>query len=321
MKRYIMIIIAILTLMTFCGCADGAITDSAVTQNEVQTGHISLRLGGSRTIMPTEIPVEDMSYTFSGKYGNEATTNFGTFSYDELLDYTTELKLGVWSFTLVASYNSKNVLSGTITSQTIVLGENVLEFVLTELSGYGSINVIIAVPKGTLAKVKALLRNDTTGVSINTKTLSVTDNPSDLTENQVIYTYSSVSKGYYRLELELYQKTSDTEPINRRTVLVRVEPNYTSSGTVTFNTVNSYWSITYHYDGLDLTADYIPPMIYSADIQTDLPSVDVFDSNDGMLIYGWCDNADLTGDAVNILGYDNSGDKEYWLKYKTVSEV
>ena len=130
--------------------------------------------------MPQALDNTSLTWTLVGRYNNEDTP-LGEWSYAEMLAARTELFVGQWDFTLTANDGVQNVLVGNILNRTITSGVNQLSFTMREYdTGSGIISVTVRMPHDKIAKVEAILRDDSDDTLIDTQLLSVsecTDDP------------------------------------------------------------------------------------------------------------------------------------------------
>ncbi|MBP5705974.1 MAG: leucine-rich repeat domain-containing protein, partial [Spirochaetales bacterium] len=185
-------------------------------------------------------------------------------------------------------------------------------------TGTGVISVTVKMPRGKVAKVEAVLCDASDDTLRNSQQLSVSACTDDPTLDYALYELDSANKGLYKLQLSLYQSELDTECINEQIMLVRVEPGCLSAGTVVFEQVNTYWHITYHFEGFDVTDDLNIITKYNKDMQIILPRFYLPSITDNYHILGYYNSTDRTGDTISEISYDNSSDIELWVKSESV---
>ncbi|MBR6062316.1 MAG: leucine-rich repeat domain-containing protein, partial [Spirochaetales bacterium] len=322
MKKSMMNILLWIIAVIFCisGCEmNNNQTEEHQEQSEVsKRAYLSLSLNDSRTVLPQSLDQTKLNYTLVGRY-NEEDRQLGEWTYSEMLASQIELEIGEWDFTLIADDGEQNVLFGSIVDRTITEGDNQLIFMMKECEvGTGIISITAKMPHNKVAKVEAILRDTSGDTLADIQQLSVSDCTDDATEDYALYELRTANKGLYILHLRLYQAETDTECINEQVMLVRVEPGCVSSGTVVFEQVNTYWHIIYHFEDFDVTDDPVLLTKYNKDMHIILPNTYQSNNEDNYRIIGYYKNEDRTGDEINEIVYDNSGDIDIWVKSRQI---
>ncbi len=320
MINIVLCLIGILACININGCVmDSFKEDIGIGKNSTaEKAYLSISLNESRTVLPQSLDQTKLTYTLLGRY-NEKKTQFGVWTYSEMISSQTELLVGQWDFTLTANDGTQDVLIGNINNCTIKGGNNQLSFTMKGYStGTGVISVTVKMPRGKVAKVEAVLCDASDDTLRNSQQLSVSACTDDPTLDYALYELDSANKGLYKLRLSLYQSELDTECINEQIMLVRVEPGCLSAGTVTFEQVNTYWHITYHFEDFDVTDDLNIITKYNKDMQIILPRFYLPSVTDNYHILGYYNSTDRTGDMISEISYDNSEDIELWVKSESV---
>ena len=198
-------------------------------------------LSAERTVMPTALNKNDLMYELWGQQNLESVSRkLATWvSYDKLKEKRViDIAVGEWTFTLKAFMDSNTqILTDTI-SKSISYGLNTLSFNMKEVPGTGSIDVLFWYPKFEGGCVKAELNslsnyNSETNVYAKTQLeISAKEKIIDgNTYSSVAYKKENVESGYYILNFYIYEHSSDTNPKNYYSTLVKVSHGSVSSGT------------------------------------------------------------------------------------------
>ncbi|MBQ9207452.1 MAG: hypothetical protein IJ158_12195, partial [Treponema sp.] len=160
MKRHVLFIAGIFSLLTISGCKN---IDSSEDESTNAGAYICIEAGAARTIKPS-FTLEEMTYfALSGKKTeSDEETKFrssdgsGSFStYEDLLKGNFAVSTGTWyEFKLTAENGSKHFV-GTISNKEIVQGKNTLHFTLSleeKSSNDGYVNVTFKIPSATAVK-------------------------------------------------------------------------------------------------------------------------------------------------------------------------
>ena len=318
--KSLMIVVGTFLFMTFfIGCSNGN-KNAALDYDYVEQAYITVSVSdeSARTVLPTAITRDELSYVLKGRKASEsAMAQLGSWaSYSALQNMTRiELTTGSWYFTLEASKGDIVVLTSTI-SKSINYGNNSLSFTLNEAStGNGSLNVSFSYPANGIAKVTAGLFNlsgtSLTGYAAQNLTATTSNGISTVTYNK-----NSVAKGSYILRFYLYQNASDSTYLNTYSVIVRIAPGCVTNGTEEINNLNTVYSIGYELNDGNWDDDIYIPLSYTNYTTITLP---VTLSKNGSVFAGWFDNPEFTGQRITEIPLGTDGNKTYYAKW--ISEL
>lgn len=270
-----------------------------------EKAYIRISTDMKKSVLPSE-PFSSLStgltWTLTGSLNGGAVQELGKWSdtigvteadtttaYNKMIsDTSITLNVGTWTFTLTASNDSGKLLEATIT-QTIIGGQNTLDFYMKEAVGEGAasgqIDFTLTFPGSVIKKVEATLtsREDE---SFLAETEFTTDQ-TGVTEtflSEVKFTYSgndneALSAGNYILKLELQQQTgldpqdksTIYETINTYTCLIHVAPGLCSEGEAELETLAPLYEVTFE-EGIEFEESIVPTS-YNAYTTFALPTI------------------------------------------------
>ena len=303
MKRHVLFIAGILSLLTISGCKN---IDSSEDENTNTGAYICIEAGAERTIKPS-FTLEEMTYF--ALYGKKTESDDETYfyssysTYEDLLKENFAVSTGTWYEFKLTAENGNNQFVGTISNKEIVQGKNTLHFTLSleEESGFvGYVNVTFKIPSATAVKAAkaGLYTRDTdeeiTGYGYSLEELSIT--PSEDSDSATAVYYYWPDSGTYRLKAWFYADEDRTLLVGTFSELVKII-DYTTSEAERDIRVNEVYTITLNDKGT-YEDSYTPKTLYTRyDNLVGLPSADQMKKS-GYTFLGWYTSADGSGQPV-----------------------
>ena len=310
MKRHVLFIAGIFSLLTLSGCKN---IDSSEDENTNTGAYICIEAGAERTIKPSFTFEEMTSFSLYGKktesdeetmfYSSDGSGGFST--YEDLLKGNFAVSTGTWyEFKLTAANKDGNqYFVGTISNKEIVQGKNTLHFTLSleeKSSNVGYVNVTFKIPSATAVKAAkaGLYTRDTdeeiTGYGFSLEELSIT--PSEDSDSATAVYYYWPDSGTYRLKAWFYADEDCTLLVGTFSELVKIIDGTTSEAEREIR-VNEVYTITLKGKGT-YEESYTPKTLYTRyDNLIELPSADQMRKS-GYTFLGWYTSADGNGQPV-----------------------
>ncbi|MBQ7538969.1 MAG: leucine-rich repeat protein [Treponema sp.] len=319
MKRHVLFIAGIFSLLTISGCKN---IDSSEDESTNTGAYICIEAGAERTIKPS-FTLEEMTYfsLYGKKTESDEETEFRTFStYEDLLKGNFAVSTGNWYEFKLTAKNGNNQFVGTISNKEIVQGKNTLHFMLSleEKSGYvGNVNVTFKIPSATAVKAAkaGLYTRDTdeeiTGYGYPLEELSIT--PSEDSDSATaVYDYRADS-GTYRLKAWFYADEDCTLLVGTFSELVKII-DYATSEAERDIRVNEVYTITLNDEGT-YESSYTPKTLYTRyDNLIELPSA-VQMKKSGYTFLGWYTSADGSGQPVTEISESQAENVVLYAKW------
>ena len=316
MKRHVLFIAGILSLLTISGCKN---IDSSEDENTNTGAYICIEAGAERTIKPNYFTLEEMSsFSLYGKKtesdeetefrSSDGSDFFYTFStYEDLLKGNFAVSTGTWyEFKLTANKDWNQYFVGTISNKEIVQGKNTLHFTLSleeKSSSSGYVNVTFKIPSATAVKAAkaGLYTRDTdeeiTGYGFSLEELSITPSEESDTATAVYNNnWAWADSGTYRLKAWFYADEDCTLLVGTFSELVKIIDGTTSEAEREIR-VNEVYTITLNDKGT-YEDSYTPKTLYTRyDNLIELPSA-VQMKKIGYTFLDWYTSADGNGQPV-----------------------
>lgn len=314
---------ALVALLVFsCSNMNGSSGDS---ENSIDNkAYISLSVKNEvvRTALPSYELSEFNKFELFGKFGTDAESSIKTWesdatanktAYDLMKDAKIQIEVGKWTFRLKATDASGTAYEGSVT-KTLELGANQIDFkidlVTIPESGKGNLSVGISVKTpGELRVVKAALyKNDETGTLIQ--------NESPITEGAA--SFENLDAGSYKVVFNFYDENGLL--LGTCPEYAIVVPGKTSSSSVELKSLDSTYTITYHYGENSTTAKYTRhTKVVLPNIESPAVSKEEYE------FCGWfATNADAQGytaTAITEIPENTVGEQEFYAKYMSLADV
>ena len=311
MKRHVLFIAGIFSLLTISGCKN---IDSSEDENTNTGAYICIEAGAERTIKPN-FTLEGMSsFSLYGKktesdeetmfYSSDGSGGFST--YEDLLKGNFAVSTGTWYEFKLTAENGNNHFVGTISNKEIVQGKNTLHFTLSleeKSSNDGYVNVTFKIPSATAVKAAkaGLYTRDTdeeiTGYGYSLEKLSITPSEDSDSATAVYNHYNHwADSGTYRLKAWFYADEACTLLVSTFSELVKIIDSTTSEAERDIR-VNEVYTITLNDEGTYKNS-YTPKTLFTRyDNLVELPSTDQMKKS-GYTFLGWYTSADGSGQPV-----------------------
>ncbi|MBB5227294.1 hypothetical protein DYE50_01160 [Treponema ruminis] len=314
---------ALVALLAFsCSNMNGSSGDS---ENSIDNkAYISLSVKNEvvRTALPSYELSEFNKFELFGKFGTGAESSIKSWesdatanktAYDLMKDAKIQIEVGEWTFRLKATEASGTAYEGFVT-KTLSLGANDIEFKIDLItipeSGKGNLSVGISVtPPGELSVVKAALyKNDETGTLVQ--------NESPITGGSA--SFENLDAGSYKVVFNFYDENGLL--LGTCPEYAIVVPGKTSSSSVELKSLDSTYTITYHYGETSTTEKYTRhTKVVLPNIES--PAV----SKEGYEFCGWfATNADAQGytaTAITEIPENTVGAQKFYAKYMSLADV
>lgn len=323
-KKGILFLISLVGLFLFSCENSFNLNEDKNLQKEKVNLKITTNLSNSqaRTVLPKDSFTETspgLTWTLKGKKQGNNEETLGTWNdtkdqtgavtstaLSNMQAATISVEVGAWDFTLTVKNEGGKVLEGELPNQSISSTNATLSFIMkapvagTDVAT-GGINFTLSFPQDVVSKVEACLyQKNEDGFSNNASVSKVfTPQNSATTIENVTYTKTDVSAGYYMLQLDLYQQDpvvatfEKLEHINTYTTLVRVAPGLCSTGEDFLDSLAQLYNITYHLNDGRLPENFTPTS-YNAYTTFALPTP----IKDGCDFTGWYENAQLSSSSL-----------------------
>ncbi|MBR1536775.1 MAG: leucine-rich repeat protein [Treponema sp.] len=301
MKRYVLFIAGIFSLLTLSGCKN---IDSSEDESTNAGAYICIEAGAARTIQPN-LTLEEMTYF--AICGKKTESDYESclcvaVSYEELLKEKASVSTGNWyEFKLTANKDDNQYFVGTISNKEIVQGKNTLHFTLSrteyESGNVGNVNVTFKIPSATAVKtVKAGLYTRDTDEEYKMAGHYLSIAPSENSDSATAVYDDWAKSGTYRLKAWFYADENCTLLVGTFSELVKIISGTTSEAERDIR-VNEVYTITLKDEGT-YEDSYTPKTLFTRyDNLVELPSADQMRKS-GCTFLGWYTSADGSGQPV-----------------------
>jgi hypothetical protein len=292
-KIYLGIIVSLLPFFIACGMGEPEPAQGSGLEKAAV--HIRIETDAARTVKP-EVTLQDVSgWELYGSKSGETEALVAEFTSEE--GATVYLDTGTWDFTLEGYKDDALILSGSLEDQTIGATGATLAFTVEPvLEGEGTVNIVIELPEGSGITSAQILWDEA----------SSTLEPED---EKIVFTGTYTAETYY-FSAKLY-KDEELYGVVSEAVHVLADMESAKTYTLGLEDLNRTYLITYHTEGEDIADGYYRYTDDELTLPRPSPREDYY-------FRGWCEDEELSGDALTAIPTGSTGDKNLYPKWITM---